>query len=290
MRDTIESLLADYQSDTPANTLPNPYFSGAVVGSAGGGAGTLTGTVPTGAWITGQGNLVLNVAAVGISTQGFPYWDLNVAGTSSTTGLNIWFGSAAVTVAPYTAAMSACYVGSAPTNVTTVSWEMDCHDASINYTNTVFYNGITLTTAPTVFSGAGTPGSSPGPSVTGSPSIQLGFSTSTAIAIRLRIANPQVLLTSTGFSYSAVIADRGTTKRVNAPAAFTVTIPNSVLSAGQTLAYRQIGVGPVTVQGDGTSILVNRAGSYVTAGIGARINVTADMDIPNLFWVDGDTA
>ena len=54
-----ESVFADFMKTQPSNLHTNPLSSGAVVGSSGGSAGTLSGTLPTGVSVGfGQGSLV----------------------------------------------------------------------------------------------------------------------------------------------------------------------------------------------------------------------------------------
>jgi hypothetical protein len=292
----IESLAGSFQSNAPVNLVPNPLATGAVVGTAGGGAGTLSGTFPTGAHIGGnQGNLVAYIAAIGIDANGHSFWDLNLSGTTSTTAITIALagnGGVAVsgvpiTAASYTFGLEASFSAGSLTNITGADLELDAYTSASAFVNTPFFSAITLTGTPTTFSFAGTANAT---SVWGVPSLVLTFSSGVAINVRLRIANPQVMLTSTSTAYTAVFADRGTTKKINSPATFTVTIPNGIFLGGQVLYYRQLGVGAVSLVSDGTTVLVSGTGTFATRAPGSLIMTTADMDVPNLWWVDGDLA
>lgn len=295
VRDLIESVLADYQTDQPANVLANGFSSGAVVGASGGGAGTLSGTLPTGAYLFGQGNLVAYVAAIGISPSGYPYWDLNLSGTTSTTGMNIYFAgsggptvnAAPITVASYTFAAALSFSAGSLTNITAIDLDLDTWNASGVYVSTPIFAAQTVTATLTEFSAAGTPGAL---STWGEPSIAIQFSSGVAVNVRLRIANPQLLLTSTAASYTALATDRGTTVKINSVGAFTVDIPGGVLSGGQCWAYRQVGAGQVTFAPTSGAVFSPPppSGVYTTRQLGSRVTVTADTDIPNLFWLDGD--
>lgn len=295
MPNFVESAFADYQSKQPVNVLPNPLAAGAVVGTSGGSAGSLSGTLPTGAYFVNQGNLVAYVAAVGITSQGYPYWDINLSGTTSTTGMSIYLAgsggptvnAAPVTVAGYTENMALSFSAGSLTNISAVSLGLDTWNSAGTYVNTPIFSAITLTGTLTEFTEAGTPGAT---AAWGEPSIALTFSSGVAINVRIRIANPQLLLTSAATSYTSVFADRGTTKNINSLTSFTATVPSGVFAGGQFVAFRQTGAGTVSVVGDGTSVLVSSAGTFATRAQCSRIVATADMNVPNLFWVDGDLA
>lgn len=291
VRDTIESLLADLQTTQPVNLHANPLSNGAVVGSSGGGAGTLSGTLPTGVSVGfGQGNLVLYVAAIGLTAGGMPYWDLNVSGTTSTTLFGVNFspsptGGVAITATSgYTFNLQIALSAGALTNITSELLDVTYNNVSGTYVND---NATAATPTGTLanFTNAQTAGAT---SVWAIPSFLLSFSSGVAINARFRFAYPQVLLTSSSAAYTALIGDRGETTKINSPVGFTVTIPNGVFSAGQVVSYRQWGAGQITVQGDGTSILVSSSTTYTTRAQGSKIVITADWDVANLFWVDGD--
>lgn len=294
-RNIPESAAGVITSMYPANVIPNPTLSGAVVGSSGGAPGTLQGTLPTG-WSVTAGNLVTQVIAFGILPQGYPYIDLKFSGTTSTTGLAVFFSGNSsptgtpITVANYTESFFAAYIAGATTNITGFYQTLDTFTSGGSYVSTPLFATVSLSSTLTSFGNTVTPAAT---SAWGMPGFQMQFSSGVQIGgaaagITVRLAIPQMALTSTAASYTPVIGDRGTIIKANWSAPFTVTVPPSVFTGGMNFGIRQVGAGQVTVvPGSGVSFGPVTNG-YTTRTQGSLIWVTADADLPNFFWIDGD--
>ena len=295
-RNIPESAAGVITSMYPVNVLPNPTLSGAVVGSGGGAPGTLQGTLPTGWTVSTQGNLVVQVVAFGILSQGYPYIDIKISGTTSTTGMAFFFSGnnsptgTPITVASYTAGIFAGYIAGATTNISGFFQSLDTFTSGGSYVSTPLFATLSVSSTLTSFGNTVTPAAT---SAWGMPGFQLQFSSGVQIGgaaagITIRLAIPQITLTANAAAYTPAIGDRGTIIKANWLAPFTVTVPPSVFTAGMNFGIRQVGAGQVTVvPGSGVSFGPVTNG-YTTRTQGSLIWVTADADLPNFFWIDGD--
>lgn len=294
VRNLAESAFGEFQSDLPPNLMPNPLTTGAVVGTSGGAASSFSGTLPAGWFVFNQGTLVGFVAGIGVTSQGFPYVDLDFSGTSSTTSLSIGLNGNDVphqmTLLPSTAYIAGAWVALLSGSATSFSIGADA-GLSGGGSATFITQTISLTGTLQGFSASGTTAAT-----ANSGNIQIAghFTSGVSVAFRLRIAHQQVLLSSTATSSTASISDRGTTKKIDSPSAYTITLPASTFASGQTVAYRQVGAGQVVVAGASgvslTSTGTVTGGTYATRKQGSRIIATVDNDLPNLWWIDGDLA
>jgi hypothetical protein len=97
--------------------------------------------------------------------------------------------------------------------------------------------------------------------------------------------------TATGTAYTAAITDVNKLVQLNNAAAVTVTVPASVFTTGQQVNIQQIGAGPVTVQGDGTSVLTSTGASGPAPVTRAQYSAaTIVCTSSNNFTVIGDLA
>lgn len=88
----------------------------------------------------------------------------------------------------------------------------------------------------------------------------------------------------TGTTYTIAAVDRDKLVTLNNSNPITVTIPNGVFSVGESVNIQQIGIGQVTIQGDGTA-------TYTGAGTKLRVRYSAATIIctgTNTFTVVGD--
>jgi hypothetical protein len=111
---------------------------------------------------------------------------------------------------------------------------------------------------------------------TGSGSLVFGTAPTIAIGINAQ----------TGTTYTPVLADAAKLITLNNSSAITLTIPAGVFSAGQIINIQQIGLGQVTVQGDGTSTVTGTGTKLRVQYSAASIVCTAT----NTFQLIGDLA
>jgi hypothetical protein len=111
---------------------------------------------------------------------------------------------------------------------------------------------------------------------TGSGSLVFGTAPTIAIGINAQ----------TGTTYTPVLADAAKLVTLNNAGAITLTVPAGVFSAGQIINIQQIGLGQVTVQGDGTSTVTGTGTKLRVQYSAASIVCTAS----NTFQLIGDLA
>jgi hypothetical protein len=111
---------------------------------------------------------------------------------------------------------------------------------------------------------------------TGSGSLVFGTAPTIAIGINAQ----------TGTTYTPVLADAAKLVTLNNSGAITLTVPAGVFSAGQIINIQQIGLGQVTVQGDGTSTVTGTGTKLRVQYSAASIVCTAT----NTFQLIGDLA
>lgn len=292
LRDLIDSAFGVYTTQQPPNLMGNANpVAGAVVGSSGGSAGTFSGTLPTNWTISGQGNLVGYVVGFGVVAPGYSYIDINFSGTSSTTGLSIFMAGNSLATAPnvsastsYTAAAAIAYVTSA-TGITNFSVGYDSHTSGGGYIASPGNYSIATSATLAEYTGAGSSGASAAYAI---PWIGLIFPTSTTISCTVRIANPQLLLTSTATTYTLQAADQGTVVEINSSASFTVTFPSGIFTAGQSGGIRQTGAGAVTLSGATGITPTSATGNATTRAQGSLLTWAVDANLPGLVRLDGD--
>jgi hypothetical protein len=91
---------------------------------------------------------------------------------------------------------------------------------------------------------------------------------------------------NTGTAYTLVLTDQDKMVTLNNAAAITLTVPSAIFSAGQYVNIQAIGVGQVTVQGDGTSTVTGTGTKLRTQYSAATVLCTAS----NTFQLIGDLA
>jgi hypothetical protein len=95
----------------------------------------------------------------------------------------------------------------------------------------------------------------------------------------------------TGTTYSLVLADQDKLVTLSNASAITVTIPNGIFSAGQSINLQQIGAGQVTIQGDGTTVLTSTGATSTAPKTRAQYSAaTIICTSSNNFTVIGDLA
>ena len=97
--------------------------------------------------------------------------------------------------------------------------------------------------------------------------------------------------TATGTTYTPTVTDVNKLVQLNNAASITVTVPAAVFSAGQQVNIQQTGVGQVTVQGDGTTVLTSTGASGPAPVTRTRYSAaTIVCTSSNNFTVIGDLA
>lgn len=93
----------------------------------------------------------------------------------------------------------------------------------------------------------------------------------------------------TGTTYTLVSGDVNKLVTLNNASAVTVTVPNGVFTTGQQINLQQIGVGQVTIQGDGTTVLTSTGATSTAPKLRARYSAcTIICTSSNNFTVIGD--
>lgn len=90
----------------------------------------------------------------------------------------------------------------------------------------------------------------------------------------------------TGTTYSLVLADQDKLVTLSNASAVTVTVPNGIFSAGQSVNLQQLGAGQVTVASDGTTVITG-TGTALRAQYSAATLICTSS---NNFTLIGDLA
>lgn len=90
----------------------------------------------------------------------------------------------------------------------------------------------------------------------------------------------------TGTTYSLVLADQDKLVTLSNASAVTVTVPNGIFSAGQSINLQQLGAGQVTVASDGTTVITG-TGTALRAQYSAATLICTSA---NNFTLIGDLA
>lgn len=90
----------------------------------------------------------------------------------------------------------------------------------------------------------------------------------------------------TGTTYSLVLTDQDKLVTLSNASAITVTVPNGIFSAGQSINLQQIGAGQVTVASDGTTVITGTGTALRTQYSAATLICTSS----NNFTLIGDLA
>lgn len=90
----------------------------------------------------------------------------------------------------------------------------------------------------------------------------------------------------TGTTYSLVLADQDKLVTLSNASAVTVTVPNGIFSAGQSVNLQQLGAGQVTVASDGTTVITGTGLSLNSQYSAATLICTSS----NNFTLIGDLA
>jgi hypothetical protein len=95
----------------------------------------------------------------------------------------------------------------------------------------------------------------------------------------------------TGTTYSLVLTDQDKLVTCSNASAISVTVPNGIFSAGQSINIQQIGAGQVTIISDGTTVLTSTGATSTAPKLRAQYSAaTIICTSSNNFTVIGDLA